>query len=52
MRTRPPKPQGASPCGRPPAAAVPVQNTSAIDELVERLSQPEQQGGGKGCDGR
>ncbi|GAA3292638.1 ATP-binding protein [Dactylosporangium vinaceum] len=53
MRTRPPKPEvgEALALRQAAAAAVPVQDTSAIDELVERLSQPKQPGGNGGKSG-
>ncbi|MEV6931584.1 DUF87 domain-containing protein [Dactylosporangium sp. NPDC051485] len=58
MRTRPPKPVvgEATTIRQAAAAAVPQQDTSAIDALVERLSQPKQpsagNGGNSGGDGR
>jgi hypothetical protein len=54
MRTRPAKPVvGEALAIRQAAAtAVPAQDTSAIDELVERLTQPTQRNGTRGGDGR
>ncbi|GLL04672.1 hypothetical protein GCM10017581_064190 [Dactylosporangium matsuzakiense] len=54
MRTRPPKPEvgEAHALRQAAAAAVPTQDTSAIDALVERLSQPKQPGGKGGTEAR
>ncbi|GAA0902811.1 hypothetical protein GCM10009558_001020 [Virgisporangium aurantiacum] len=51
MRTRPPRPVAGEALAirQAAAATVPVQDTSAIDELVERLSQPKQPGGKDGA---